>query len=280
MNTFATRNNNKTSSLLSAVFLGLFVLLGVQGCSSSNSTPVVNANPNGYYTGSASVKEAADNTTPLEIDDIQVLVNDNRLMVMSKAEALLYDATITSITGNNFKANVTIYKDGKDPLSTTISGTITEEQQITGNIAGTGYGNGSFTVSYDASNSNTASITDIEMSWAAAVNESPSSLYFSVDDQGNILFIENNTSSVIIICNILSGSATPIASTNLFDIEISFANCADDPVDSSTSGVYMGLATAVLKPNPVQGQPDVLTFVMMYANPSFSVVSNATVFAN
>lgn len=145
MNTFATRNNNKTSSLLSAVFLGLFVLLGVQGCSDSKSPPPNFDAANGLFSGSGTVN------TDVALDDVRGFVHEGRFIFFDQAEAVLYDGNFTSITESALQATVNVYKDGTKitTSSVTVTGTLVSESSLLLDFAGTGYAAGSLSLTFD-----------------------------------------------------------------------------------------------------------------------------------
>ena len=141
----STPNLPPRLSSLSIMFLLLFAL-ALQGCGSSES-PVVDASPAGYYTniGIASVDDGAGGT--ISVNDLQGIVNDDGvMMMMSTANKLLYDGTITNISGNDFTAEFIIFTDGENPMTATARGTITEGSKIEGTLIGSGAGSGTFSL--------------------------------------------------------------------------------------------------------------------------------------
>ncbi len=143
------------------ILLVLFVLT-MQGCGGGGGGPVVDADPAGYYTntGTASVDNGAGGTT--SIDDLQAIVNGNRIMMMSTANELLYDGAITNISGNDFTADFTIYTEGENPLTATASGMITQGSRITGTLTGSGVGSRTFSLLYATTNNEVADISRIK----------------------------------------------------------------------------------------------------------------------
>ena len=132
------KDNAMTSHCLTTHFahlpLMLLALLALvlQGCGDGvRILPPSDADPAGYYIddGTASVDNGAGGT--IAIGDLQALVDGKRIMMLSMAHELLYDGTITNISGSDFTANFTIYTGGKNPLTATASGTITAGPSIT-----------------------------------------------------------------------------------------------------------------------------------------------------
>ena len=110
----ATKNQTTPLSFFKTLILGLMLALGVTSCGGGSSAPAppVDANPEGFYdAGTASVK-MSDDTTDLSFADLRAMVSGTRFMALSESQVLLYDGTITNITGNAFTATVNIYKDG------------------------------------------------------------------------------------------------------------------------------------------------------------------------
>ena len=239
--------------------LSFLMFVGLIGCGGGESAPPPpDTNPTGYYTGSASVKEA-NNTTTLDITDIQVMVDNNRIMAMSDSQAVLYDGSI-SVTGNEFTATVNIYKNGiKETSTATINGSITEGTQITGTLTGTGLGNGTFVVTYSALNNTSSTLTSIETgtngthTWGCKLNDSTFYTGLDVSPSGLVSTVINNDNSLFAGCTI-SGMISPKAGAALFNVTItSITSCTNSDVNHNNSGVYSGLAVVktVVDPNDV-----------------------------
>ena len=158
-------NTHFNTHIINRFFMFAFVLAFISllsACGGGGDDAVVNANPTGYYTGTAAVFVG---TAPaVDVQDLQGLVDGNRFMAMSEAQELLYDGTITSINGNTFSATVTVYKDGALVVGspTTFTGTIIQGSQITGTFSGTGDWRGTFTLGYALSNNQAATLTQVE----------------------------------------------------------------------------------------------------------------------
>ena len=227
----ANNNKNKVISTIAALLLGVASIMGLQGCSSSGGDElvvVIDADPTGYYTGTADVKP--DSNTDLRVEDLQGMINGTRFMVMSVANTLLYDGTITDVTANDFTANVTIYKNGLVVSTTTLSGTITEGSQITGTITGTGAFNGTFTIVFAQSNSEVSAISKVEnvpgMVWSGQIQPAPDTpQQFTIDSVGNITDVDAPT-GVFGGCTIIGASTiSPIPNTRLYNVSLEFAFC-------------------------------------------------------
>ena len=117
------------------------------------------AEPKGYYTGTANVNSVT-------LDDLTGMMYDNRLLMFSPSANVLYDITFTSITVESFTATAQVYVNGdiNDPgslVNLDLSGT-TDESSIMGNFTGgSGLGDGSFTLSFDSNNNVGATIDRI-----------------------------------------------------------------------------------------------------------------------
>ncbi len=211
-----------------------------QGCGgSSSSAPPPNADPTGYYdvTGTATVDDGVGGT--ISITDLQAIVYNNRIMIYSAANDLLYDGTITNIEQNAFTANVTVYTNGENPNSATVSGTITQGSSITGTLTGTGVGNGTFSLTYATTNSETATLARAANTQWIAMTGPAATLdveVAAVDGE----FIDNNTlfAGLFNIC-LFDGEVLPIANSNIYSVNLNLTFCSTSSVASAG---YSGLA--------------------------------------
>ena len=202
------------------------------------------ADPKGYYTGTASVKQA-DNTSDLNIGDLHGMVSGNRMMIMSEEQhVLLYDAVITSISGSRYTASVDIYKDGTFEAATTLSGSIVPASSITGTLAGEGAGNGSFTLTYSQNNSDSA-LSRIEGEWNLFLNKTDTTFgdsLMTINSVGEIsldISIQGSTPTIG-GCNFTSSTVVaPIAGVNIYGLSLTLAGCND----SDVNGEYTGFMT-------------------------------------
>jgi len=257
--------------LLAASPLILLVLIALvlQGCFLDDDdpapVPVPDAMPTGYYdvTGTASLGGIPN------ITDLQAIVNGNSIMMMSVANELLYDGTITSISGNDFTATFTIYDDGENPITATASGVITQGSSITGTLTGSGVGSGTFSLIYAISNNQVASLSRIEnttnATWGALVGGSTATAAFEfiIDAMGGMVDDVNNVQGLFHPCQIaLISTISPIADTNLYEINAELVGCANTNVSTN----YTGLATTRTQSNA----DDTLVFMMTSGAYSFS----------
>jgi len=145
MKTFASRNRNKNLSIVSAVFLGFLLTLGMQGCSDSKSPPPNFDAANGLFSGSGTVN------TDVALDDVRGFVHDGRFIFFDQAEAVLYDGNFTSISDTAIQATVNVYEDGAKSTSSSVNvtGTLVSESSLILNFNGTGYAAGSLSLTFD-----------------------------------------------------------------------------------------------------------------------------------
>ena len=217
-------------------YLMVVLLVGLQACGGGSSTPAPtpDANPTGYYdiTGTATVKEI-DDTTDLVVTDLQAIISNNRIMIISYAKGLVYDGTMT-IDKNSYIATVKVYKDGINPVDATIAGTITEGSSITGTLTGTGAGNGTFNLTYATSNNTAANITRITSSgsnaeWAGRLYDPTNKAgidyqyQFTVTGSNNFVDLDGAVAGTFAGCS-FNGTITPITGTSVYAINVTEGN--------------------------------------------------------
>jgi hypothetical protein len=245
--------------------LAILAGLAMHGCGGGggSSTPP-NADPTGYYSndGTALVKQA-DNTTDLSITDMQALVHDNRIMMMSSTEALLYDIAITSISGNSFSGTAAIFIDGQNSGAATVSGAITQGSSITGTLTGVGAGNGTFSLIYATSNNEVAELPRLEGSdWTSPVGGSLTDILMIADDAGNVSNLSVVSSGVFSSCGVTAELLT-IPNTNMYTMNLfGVFFCADADVDAW----YTGLATTRSQTT----EDDRLVLMFVHADKTFA----------
>ncbi len=236
-------------------------------------TVIDDAEPTGYYinTGSASVSDGGSGT--LEINDLQAIVNGNRIMMMSVANELLYDGVLT-ITDNDFTAVFTLYTGGKDPISgIDANGTITQGAMITGTLTGSGAGSGTFSLDYASTNNEVADIARINngqnvggvrVTWGGIVGgeNANTAFEFIIEENGVVVDDENNVQGLFHLCEIFSGSISSTADTNLYVISATLGTCFDTTVRME----YTGFASTRNEP----GTDETLVFMMTSGDYSFS----------
>ncbi len=230
-------------SHLPMMLLALFAL-ALQGCGDGvRILPPAqsDADPAGYYTntGTASVDNGAVGT--IDITDLQAMVDGNQIMMMSTAEGLLYDGTITSINGDDFTADFTIYTDGDNPIAATASGTITEGSSITGTLTGSGVGSGTFTLTYAMSNNQAADLVRIKDRLWDGQGAGPD-YAFGINAQG-VLASRFAASSDVPIFNgcEINGAVAPISGTSLYEVAATLTSCDEPAVDNTN---YTGFAVS------------------------------------
>ncbi|MBL1261929.1 MAG: hypothetical protein COB33_015580 [Thiotrichaceae bacterium] len=252
------------------ILLVLMVLV-LQGCSSDNAPvvpvePIPDANPVGYYIddGTATVSDGGSST--ISIGDFQAIVYGNRIMMMSVEKELLYDGTITSIDGNDYTAEFTIYKDGINVTTATVTGQITTGASVTGTLSGSGFGDGEFSLLYGTNNDEVASLDRIENTtndtWGAMIggNATIDEYEFEIDAVGSVVDDANTTLGVFHACQII-GASTPIVDANFYEFTFDLRTCADGDV---TADNYSGLATIRSDAGPDN------TLVLMMNNGTYS----------
>lgn len=223
--------------------LAIFIAVMLASCSHSSGGSTADADPTGYYSsGSATVN--LDQSTSTDISDLQALINDDRIMVMSMSETILYDGTITSVKKNDFTANVTIYQAAQNIGTASISGTITEGSKISGTLTGTGLGNGSFEILYAQNNEQESALSRIDDSNGSLVWTSEDFMHFLIHSSGQIQDDTAPNSGPFVDCFTSDGTVTPIAGTNLYSFNLTLDLC-----NPSVVGDYSGLATTTNSDN-------------------------------
>ena len=213
------------------ILLALFALT-VQGCFHSSSggggggTP--NADPAGYY-DSGDVQGGS-----VAVNDLQAMVTGNRIMMMSVANELLYDGTITGINGNDFTATFTIYTSGETPIAATAIGTITGDSTITGTLTGSGVGSGQFSLLYASTNDQAAAVVS---AWRGA-GGGFDVFGFTVDDAGNLTHDRSAGLLPFDTCK-MKGMTNSVTGTRLYSVNVELTGCFNPAVNGS----YTGLAT-------------------------------------
>lgn len=196
------------------------------------------AEPKGYYTGSATV-----NSTTLT--DMTGMMYDNRLMMFSPTANVLYDITITDITLRDVAGTVDVYVDGSiDHVGgVTISGT-TDESNIQGTIAGgTGFADGSFDIEFDVGNNKTATLARIETFGSNKWKGDFHSVDVVIGDIGfNSTGVYGGTTNFP-ICEFSQGVTTipsvPVSIYQLSNVVNAFTGCQNGGIDYTGFGVVL-----------------------------------------
>ncbi len=123
------------------LLLALLSLI-LQGCDSGEN----NANPVDYFTDIGVANVDSDAGTTIKINDLQGIVMNDNIMMMSMSHKIVYDGIITNVSENYFTADFIIFVEGKNPTAATANGVITEGSKIEGTLTGNGVGNGTFSL--------------------------------------------------------------------------------------------------------------------------------------
>jgi|GEM_PF-1897100 len=260
------------------LFTGVLLvsLVGCGGGGGGGGTPaptptIPDANPMGYYTntGTATVKQT-DNTTDLPITDLEAMVYNNRLMMMSVVNNLMYDITISKITGNDYTGTATIYTDGQNPVANVpVTGTIITGSSISGTLTGTGAGNGTFNLIYATSNSQVAAVSRIvntSPTWTGRIGVvDPTVQYqFGIDSTG-LLYDNNPIFQGYFRGCAMDGTVSALSNTSLYSVAVTVTGCT--PV-ASVDGDYTGLAATQ------DGTDVILAMTLTKTDDSHSVSGN------
>jgi len=216
------------------VVLALLILL-LPGCfhSGSGGDGTSNANPTGYYTGTASVNTGAGGA--LAVNALQVMVDGNRIRMLDVDNMLVYDGTL-SITDNAFTAEFTLYTDGGNPVMLSASGMITAGSSITGTLTGTGAGSGTFNLLYAATNDQAAAIASTWLGAGGGFDE----FGFTIDAaMGSLVHKTTAGSGQLFDTCKMNGTITSVSNTRLYFVDVDLTDCNDLVVN----GTYTGLTT-------------------------------------
>lgn len=237
--------------------LGLCVMLmaivsmtscGGGGGSSSSVLPTINA-ASGFYdnvsnTGGADVFSDTTNQTPLHISDLEGMIKGKQLMLVSVSENVAWFATLTSLSGTSYTADVRIYKDNVPYGTAKLSGTLNAGTLISGTLTGTGYGQGTFSLDISSENNQQADVATIlqtsgNQGW---VNVNVASLSgFYIDASGNVSNIFGGAGVGDFKRCAITGSVTEIANSHLYQMQITLTSC--DAAYASANGTYTGYVT-------------------------------------
>jgi len=234
------------------IVLALLVLI-MQGCFHNSSgggsigvTP--NADPTGYYTDNGFVDvKAADNTAQRLVTDMQGMVANGQLMMLSDSENIAYIGTFT-VSGNDFSGSVTIYEAGvMIQQDVSVAGLITEGSSLTGTLGGSGVANGTFQLNYAADNG-PVDLAQLErdFDWRPVVNLNIPNL--NLADTAAVAPANNIRTggaggSIFEDCSYF-GRIDPIAGTHLYRVTVTLDSCNGEGTGVDTIPAYTGLASA------------------------------------
>jgi len=260
--------------------LSLLMIVGLIGCGGGGgSAPLPpDANPTGYYTGSASVKEPADNNVDYPISDLQIMISGTRIMMMSNLTSVLYDGMFT-VSGNDLTSIMTVYYNGdKQATTATLNARITEESQITGTFTGINLGNGTFVSTFSnlsnaAPNFNNLNFDPGASFWGpeTSLNLDSGIIEFEItNSNGDFIGSDNTTALKFDNCSPDTGSTfSQIANTSFFAVTMNLTSCLVNGGDtnSAVTGIYTGFAQ--MKPD---GSGNALAFSV--SNGTYSIVDD------
>ena len=216
------------------LFLGYFLLVGsfivLTACGGGGGDggtplPTPDANPTGYYDnrGTASVLPGVGNTQ-VAVTDLQGIIHNNRLMMLSAAQDLSYDGSIT-VSGNSYSGTLSVYFKGAFQGAAPVTGTITQGTSVSGTLTGTGAGSGSFQLLYAANNGEAAALSRVENMtnpyWQGPIGGSASMNVIAINSAGNLLHAQAAFNGTFEQCEI-TGTINPIAGSNLYTVTIVF----------------------------------------------------------
>ena len=218
-----------------------------------------NANPKGYFSGTSTLNS-------INLTDMTGMMFNNRLMMFSPSQNVLFDITSFSSTVNDYTATANVYEAGLlTQAGISLSGT-TDEASISGTFSGgSGLAAGSFNIVYDVDNNIGATLARIEATgfgeWTGDIFgiDNDSSGRFISDSIGNYSISDSNTPACAISFD---------ASLNIPDSQFNIFELNHDVLENSSceyiSTGHTGFAS-VLSLNTVD------TIVFAYANGAISL---------
>ncbi|MCF6212357.1 MAG: hypothetical protein L3K24_17245 [Gammaproteobacteria bacterium] len=236
---------------LPMLLLALFAL-ALQGCGDGvRILPPSDADPTGYYTNNGDLEVMrADNTAPRSstVNDLQGMVTDGQLMMLSDTENLTYVGTFT-VSGNDINGTVTVYEaDVMTQQDVPLTGQITAGSTITGTLGGTGAANGTFTLNYAPLVDNGPVDMDTvtrRLSWEPVTGNPPAIPFLDMAAGARPAPAINMTSAgsgseIFDNCG-FTGRVDPITGTHLYRVSVTMVDCVDKAILATP--VYTGLAS-------------------------------------
>ena len=204
-------------------------LFGLSSCGGGGGTPTPDQDASGLYkNGTASL--AGGN---LLLNDLRAFVHDGRVIAFSVTGHLMFDGTITNITGDEYTASVDVYENGvMTQPAVAVTGMVTSQSQITGTISGTGNANGTFTLVFDLAYDDGASIDKISSRPEDWVGEMLAVYSFlgdslvdamAVDDIGGGMFetsisVQDSSSTLTDSCLFVGDTIVPDVNINIYQL--------------------------------------------------------------
>ena len=225
---------HRTRTLAVSILITLLTACGGGGGEGGTTPPPPDAVPTGYYdnTGTATLDTG-------NVADLQGIIDNNRLMMLSTATGFSYDGSIT-VSGNNYSGTLSVYDNGTLVGTAPVTGTITQGTSVSGTLTGTGAGSGSFQLLYAANNGEAAALPAIQgsLGWRGHIGGSTSGLgfNFAVDASGNVIDDVRTTDGAFAGCGVV-GPIAPISGTHLYVVSVTLSSCR-----TAANGNYTGLA--------------------------------------
>jgi len=263
--------------LISALFLAVLVF-GLQACggssggSSTPAAPLADQDASGIYTGTGLVN------TSVSITDLKAIIYNNRFLIFSESSNIVYDGTISSISGKDMTATANVYESGvQTQPGIAVTATVDTSSQITlFTLNGTGLANGVLNFTFDSAYNTGATNPRINSTgtnplWAGSVYnlvaiQSSSNLEIFDTGSGSPNY-QFQTVSKGVSCGYEGDTGIPDSTVNIYtivemrDTTGDFGGCT-----LSTSPNYTGYATVL----NVGGTDDTLWYVV--TNGTHSIV--------
>ena len=244
---------------------------------------VTDVDATGYYdiTGTATVKDD-DTATGLNVTDLQAMISNNRMIMLSKAAGLVYDGTMAINNDNSYTATVKVYRNGLFQEDATIAGTLTESASISGTLTGgTRAGVGTFNLVYSLSDNTAANITRVESitnntRWVGRLYDESSNNFeyrFRIISPNTFEYFDGTQAGTFNSCG-YGGNVTPINNTSLYLIEVTELGFCDDLNIRDKS--FTGFAVSRTQ----SSTDDTLVYVIIDSSSSYAVMTEAMTEAN
>jgi len=210
-------------------------------------TVIAGANPTGYYTNNGFVNvKAADDTTQRLVNDIQGMVANGQLMMLSDSENIAYIGTFT-VSGNDFSGSVTVYEAGAMvQQDVSVMGLITEGSSLTGTLGGSGVANGTFQLNYAEDNGPVdLALLERDFDWQPVVNQNIPNLNLAdtaAMAPANNILTGSPGSNIFSGCS-YRGRIDPIAETHLYTVTVTMDSCNGEGTGVDAIPAHTGLAS-------------------------------------
>lgn len=244
-----------------------------------NVTNVLEATGHYDVTTTATVRNA-DDSANITITDMQAMIYNNRLIMLSKAQGFVYDGTMTLNADSTYTASVTVYSAGVLQSTATITGSVVENSSINGTLtSGTiGAGNGSFNLVYATSN-NTVSDNSrilspaVDTFWGGRLYGAADNFFylFDVISPNSFEYVDGASVGTFDSCT-FNGTITPVVNSSLYLINVTESgNCTETAVRNR---VFTGFAVS----RTDSAADDILIYAMMDAAAEYAVMTEAVLF--